>query len=453
MVPLGLIATTEVYFLPHKFELRDYQKGLFEAFLVQNKRFGFLVWHRRAGKDLCCINLLICKALQRVGNYYYIFPELGQARKAIWQAIDKSGLSFIDRIPSELISKKNDTEMRIKLTNGSSIQLIGASRYDKLVGTAPVGMIFSEYAIQTPQALEFLKPIVNENQGFILLNTTPRGHNHAYKVYKQALESDDWYVDLKTITETRDSDGNPIVSDKDIEDDKIIMTVEKIRQEYFCDWDVALSNSYFSKDLRRAEQDDRVKDFPIDSEVPVHTFWDLGISDSMTICFVQLMSNGEIRFIDYYECNNEGFEHYVRYLHDWRDKYNVVFKKHFAPHDIRQRELSDGQSRLDKARKLGISFTTVDRPKTKIDNIEMSRTQFSKYHFHKTKVRYLLDCLMEYHAKVNPNGTTGQPEHNWASHGVDAFMLVALAKHQGLLNSISGVGQAFMNPACQESLI
>ena len=56
--------------LPYKFTPRDYQLPLFDAFLNKKINFGYIVWHRRAGKDKTCWNLLISKALQRTGNYF-----------------------------------------------------------------------------------------------------------------------------------------------------------------------------------------------------------------------------------------------------------------------------------------------------------------------------------------------------------------------------------------------
>ena len=247
--------------LPYKFTPRDYQLPLFDAFFNKKIKKGYIVWHRRAGKDKCYWNLLVGKALERIGNYFYIFPEIGQGRKAIWVGIDKHGNSFLDHIPKPLIKRINNTEMRIELFNGSTIQIVGASRYDKLVGTSVAGIICSEYALQTPFALKYLLPIINENNGWLLVNTTPRGHNHAYKLYEAVKNDPEWYVSFKTVSDTRDENGQPIISDSQIESDKKIMSIEEIRQECFCDWDVALSNAYFSKYLRIAESQNRILNF------------------------------------------------------------------------------------------------------------------------------------------------------------------------------------------------
>jgi phage terminase large subunit len=64
-------------------------------------------------------------------------------------------------IPEELVESRNEQQMRIRLKNGSQIQIIGSDNFDNtLVGTNAVGMIFSEYALQDPRAWSYSLPIL-----------------------------------------------------------------------------------------------------------------------------------------------------------------------------------------------------------------------------------------------------------------------------------------------------
>lgn len=420
--------------LPYNFTPRAYQMPLFEAMFIKGIKKAFITWHRRSGKDLTCWNILILKALERKGNYFYLWPEIGQGKKVVWHGVDKAGIKFLDRIPSKAIKHINNSDLQITLINGSTIQIIGAERYDKLVGVSACGIVVSEYSVQNPQALKYLTPALNETNGWMIINTTPRGHNHAYKLFQAVRDDRAWFSSLLTITQTRNEDGNPIITDSQIEENKKEMSIETIRQEFFSDFDVALQNAYFSRYLRKAEEDGRIDHFPVDESLPVYTFWDLGISDSMSICFVQILKNGFFRFVNYFEDNNEGISYYINYLNDWKTKNNVIFATHFAPHDVAQRELSTGISRIETFKRLGISFVRVDVPKNKyINSIERTRIHFNKFQICKKNCSYLLDCLMEYHAKESKSGVITGPEHNWASHAADSFMLVAQALDQNLL--------------------
>ena len=80
---------------------------------------------RRAGKDKTLINLVIKKAFERVGCYYYYFPTGTKGRQTIWDGIDRDGFPFLSHIPKEIITKKNDQEMKIQFRNGSIFQVIG----------------------------------------------------------------------------------------------------------------------------------------------------------------------------------------------------------------------------------------------------------------------------------------------------------------------------------------
>jgi intein/homing endonuclease len=153
--------------LPQGFKPRPYQEESYRAFFIEGKRFSIDIWHRRAGKSISALNQLLGAALMRVGNYLHLFPELKQAREAIWNGIDKHGNRYIDYIPKQLIKgKPNNTEMRVTLLNGSTIKLGGSDRYDSLMGSNPIGIIFDEYSLQNPFAWHYLSPILTENGGW-----------------------------------------------------------------------------------------------------------------------------------------------------------------------------------------------------------------------------------------------------------------------------------------------
>lgn len=57
-----------------------------------------------------------------------------------------------EHIPKELVANRNDQSMQIELVNGSLIQVIGTDRkIDNIVGTNPLGLLFSEYPISDPR--------------------------------------------------------------------------------------------------------------------------------------------------------------------------------------------------------------------------------------------------------------------------------------------------------------
>ena len=110
-----------------KLDLRPYQKDAWNTIhdgidsMKDNDDMSMflamLVWHRRAGKDLFCLEFMEAKAFEEVGNYWFLLPEAQQVRKAIWEGITKEGERYIDMLPRELITKIDNQSMSIHLKN------------------------------------------------------------------------------------------------------------------------------------------------------------------------------------------------------------------------------------------------------------------------------------------------------------------------------------------------
>ena len=404
--------------LPHNFTPRDYQIDALKA-LDNGLKRGVLLWHRRAGKDKVCINYTARETQKRVGVYYYFLPTYQQAKKIIWDGIDANGFRFLDHFPKEIIEAVNNTEMKIRLKNGSLFQLIGSDNIDSIVGTNPVGCVFSEYAIQDPQGWDYIRPILRENKGWALFPYTPRGKNHGYDMYHMAKNNPDWYCSKLTVDDTT------VMSHKDIDEERRAgMDEELIQQEFFCSFKSPLQGSYYAKQMDEADDDTRIKEVPYDPDLPVDTWWDLGIGDSTAIIFVQEHYN-EIRFIDYYETSGEGLPYYVKYL---REK-PYVYRHHVAPHDISVKELGTGKSRLETARQLGINFE-VARKLSIEDGINAVRSMLKQCWIDKNKCQRLIEALRHYHKEYDTTNKVWKqkPHHDWSSHPCDAVRTGAVGR-------------------------
>lgn len=408
--------------IPHRFKPRSYQLGFFSA-IDRGINRVLLVWPRRHGKDKSCFNALVKKATERVGNYYYIFPEYNQGRKALWDNIDKDGLRTIDHIPKQLRKSQNATEMKVELINGSIIQIVGAADVDRIVGTNPIGVVFSEYSLIDPMVWGYIYPILAENGGFAWFNMTPRGKNHGKRLLESAMNNPDWYVSHLNAKDCG------VFSEAELEKIKqeyfeLYGDYQLYEQEFMTSFEAPIQGAYFAVHIERADEDGRITNVPYDSLLPVNTYWDLGIDDSMTIWFVQLFGK-EIRFIDYYENNNEGITHYINHINSRGYNYG----QHFAPHDIEVRELTTGVSRKETARALGINFETVPRPAKKQEGIDAIRNILSRSWFDKTKCEKGIDALSNYHKEFDEDRKVykNQPYHDWSSHAVDGMQTFALS--------------------------
>jgi hypothetical protein len=226
----------ETITLPYNFEPRWYQADLMNCLEKYNR--GVAVWHRRAGKDKTLINIVAMKAWERVGLYHYVFPYYAQGRKILWQGMDKTGFRFLDHIPRALRKSTNKQEMMIELINGSIIQIVGSDDMDRIVGTNPVGIVFSEYSLQRPEAWGYYRPILLENDGWALFNYTPRGMNHGYELFKMAEKNERWFCQRWTIKDTGAIDEAAVERERDEEG----MSDSLVRQEFYCSWEASATN-------------------------------------------------------------------------------------------------------------------------------------------------------------------------------------------------------------------
>lgn len=226
--------------LPHNFSPRGYQLNLLKA-IDRGVTRAIIVWNRRSGKDKTCFNLMVKKAFERVGTYYYFLPTYSQAKKVIWDNIDNDGFRMLDHIPKEIIKNTNATELKIELINGSIIQLIGADEFKKSgVGTNPIGVVFSEYSVTNEEAWRFVSPILAVNKGWAIFNFTPRGKNHAFQLLQQAKTSDKWFWEVLTVDDTH------VLTPEDLEEERRVNPQDFFEQEYYCKF-IEGAGSFFKR--------------------------------------------------------------------------------------------------------------------------------------------------------------------------------------------------------------
>ena len=379
-------------------------------------------WHRRSGKEKTFLNYTIKAACERIGVYFYLFPTFRQCKKAIWDGIDGESFAFMAHFPPEIVESKNETELKIKLRNGSIFQLIGTDNVDAIMSTNPVGCVFAEYSLQDPRGWDYIRPILNENGGWAIFDFTPRGRNHAFDMYQMAdrlmSEGDrTWFCQKLTVDDT-----HAIPQAKIDKERREGMSEEMIAQEYYCSFEGAMQGSYYGRQMEQAEREGRICAVPYQPEIAVDTWWDLGMHDAMAIWFTQNVGR-EVHAIDYFETSGQGLPDCAREL----QRRAYVYGKHNAPHDIAVREIGSGKSRLETAEGLGIKFEIVPNIGLQ-DGIEAARSFLSRVWFDKLKTERGRDALLSYHKTWDEKRKcySDSPYHDWSSNGSDAFRYLAV---------------------------
>lgn len=431
--------------LPYQFAPRSYQWAIWDAWDAGVRRF-LETWHRRAGKDKTLLNFCIERMLERVGNYFHIFPKQNQGRRIIWTGIDRDGRSYLDHFPPDLIFHRNNSDMLITFRDpqdlsqpGSTYQVLGTDRnLDVLVGANPVGVIFSEYALQNPRAWDLCRPILRENGGWAAFIQTPRGKNHGYRLYQQVRNNPEWHVGLLTVDDTRrdgpDEDGSPVVSAADIAADRAEgMTQDLIEQEYFCSFEAAIPGAYYAHEFRLVDHERRITRVPYDPSYGVYTFWDIGVDDHTAIWCAQFIGR-TICLVHEYHDSGHGLPHYAHYLSEL--PYQGNYRGHLLPHDGRVREWGSGERREATAGRLLQGVVRSVQRLGFSQGISAVRTMFPRLLFDEIGCEAGIDALRTYHHAWDEQRQvfTQEEEHDWASH--PAAALRTLASGLGVVDAL-----------------
>lgn len=433
-------------------EPREYQLPAWEAMEAGVLRHA-LCWHRRAGKDEFALHRAAIGAFERVGNYWHMLPMANQARKAIWDAVNPhSGKRRIDEaFPLELREVTRDNEMFIRFKNGSTWQVVGSDNFNALVGSPPVGVIFSEYALADPSAWSFLRPILAENGGWAMFISTPRGRNHFARLLEYALANPgSWFGQVLSVEDTQaipldviDRERREIAAERGDKEAHAI-----VRQEYYCDLDAAIPGAYYGEHMSRAMSEGRIGDFPWIPSLPVGLACDLGSGDQTVVWFYQQLPTGRTRIIDVLVGSGVGIDWYAKRLlsrsytiadtiwpHDGaadnvRDVNHtklVGLAKQFGWHPIRCLPNESIDSGIAAARNLfpSIEFNATPLPWPSFDGGEPESPDEARQRMNRA-----LDALRMYRREWDEKRQCfkDSPLHDWTSDYADGLRYLAKGK-------------------------
>lgn len=415
--------------LPHRYTPRDYQLNAWRAMDAMKR--VLLVWHRRCGKDKLCFNKLIVKAAETTANYAYYFPTATLGRKALWNNVDvKNGMRVIDHVAPALLAKKpNETEMRIELVNGSTVQILGTDNLD-VVGGNYYGVVFSEYQNQNPLAWDLTRPILAENGGWAWFNGTPRGENHLYEMLKCNRDNPAWFTQVLSVDDTH------AITQADIDEEiRSGMKPALVRQEFHCDFSAPNENAIYGKLMSDAMAQQRIGAFPIDGRSPVHTFWDLGGPKNTVVWYGQRLPFGRFRWIDVdYGLSVDSLAARVAHM----QAKGYTWGKHFLPHDAHQTGRHHSTFYADVIA-AGLKNVVVVPPIHDVwTGINYVAELMPSFEWRTPACDNGVKGLKAYESA--PDGSSGvvknTPLHTWASHIADAMRTMAEADKLGLVPSI-----------------
>lgn len=373
-------------------------------------------------------------AFERVATYWTALPEYAQARKALWAAVNPhTGKRRIDEaFPQEIRETTNEQEMFIRFVNGSTWQLVGSDRYNALVGAGVAGVTFSEWALCNPSAWGYIRPMLQENDGWAAFITTPRGRNHAHDMLRHAEDSKEWFSEVLSVrdtgalTEQQMSEALAEYMALYGED----MGRAQFEQEYLVSFNAAILGAFYAREMMAVRSEGRIdKIEPLEGR-PVHRAWDIGVRDDTSIWWFQVVGM-QVFILDCYTASGVGVDHYAEVIdgrrkqHGWKDGID------FVPHDARIKEWGSGRTRVETMKGYGLNPQLVTNA-TKMDGINAARQTLARAVFHSRTEEVGVSALEQYRREWDDEKKTFRESEyrDWTTHLADAFRYLSLAWKQ-----------------------
>lgn len=417
--------------LPNGWKPRPYQMPLW-SYLEKGGKRAIEIAHRRWGKDDLILHRTAIAAFERPASYWHMLPLQTQARKAIWSAVNPhTGKRRIDEaFPRELRSRTLEDEMFIEFVNGATWQVVASDRYDSLVGAGVAGVTFSEFALANPSAWGYIRPMIEENNGWATFITTPRGRNHAKSLYDMAKDNPKWFAEVSDIHAT--GALSPAQLDESLKE-YVAMYGEDIgtaqfEQEYLCSFNAAILGAFYAREMQKVRAEGRItpKLKAVEGK-PVHRAWDIGVRDDTSIWWFQVIG-GSVHILDCYSQSGVGLDHYADIIAKKREEHGWMDGTDYVPHDAKVKEWTSGRTRVETMMEYGLKPQVVPLA-TKLDGVNAVRRTLPLCIFHSRCEDQGIAALEQYRREWDDDRKTFKASevHDWSSHLSDAFRYLSLS--------------------------
>lgn len=227
----------------------------------------------------------------------------------------------------------------------------------------------------------------------------------------------------------RDNPWFPSVLERERQEDKA-QRPDSYDHIWEGDFATIADGAYYAALLQEAKRDGRVGLVAPDPLMTIRLIADIGGTGARADAFVfwacQFIGT-EIRWLDYYEAVGQPFASHVNWARS--RGYTPDRAQIWLPHDGATHDKVYSVSPESALRDAGYQVTVVPnqgRGAAKA-RIEAARRLFPRMRFDETKCAAGMDAIAAYHEKKDEARGIGLgPEHDWASHGADAFGLGAV---------------------------
>lgn len=383
----------------------------------RGKRWTTLVCHRRAGKTVAaCVDLILgaLETKRPSPQFAYLAPFREQAKRVAWSYLKELSKPY-------QVGKPNESELTISLKSAGGVAKIfvaGADNPDSLRGLYFDGVVLDEVGDMRPTVwYSVLRPALADRRGWAIFAGTPKGKNMFWALREEARMNPETHM----LIEVKASTSNLLHPDE-LRDAQAQMTEDAYLREFECSFDAAIPGAYWAKEIGRLYDEGRVKDWPVDRDLPVEVVADLGYTDSCSWWVWQTTSEG-YRLIDFYEANSQSISHYIEWIKALPYKVETVW----LPHDAKAKSLQTGRSMIETFLQQGINPKLVPEMGLQ-DGIEAARQVIPYCWFNEQSTYEGVEHLRAYCREWDERAGAfrQKPKHDAHSHASDSFRYFAL---------------------------
>lgn len=220
-------ATLKLY-KPHRKQLEFHQ---------DQARYRVASLGRQSGKSTMCLNELVKRAWEKPGTkYWFISPTYGQAKVQYRRLV-----GMLWACP-DVMSKKNQTELRVKFINDSEISFKSGENYQNLRGESLHGAVIDEVRDQHPDLwVQVIRPMLTTTKGWCAFVSTPNGFDSFYDLAMKATDDPEWSLIQSPST------CNPLFTDEELNNARKEMGEAEFAQEIMAEFrDLHNGSAYVS---------------------------------------------------------------------------------------------------------------------------------------------------------------------------------------------------------------
>lgn len=186
--------------------------------------------------------------------------------------------------------------------------------------------------------------------------------------------------------------------------------------------------AYYARQLTEARTSGRIGEVDADPLMQYRAFWDIGTRDATAIWVAQFVGTS-IRVLNYYEAVGQPLGTHLEWLRS--NGYGSALC--VLPHDGGSVDHLTADRFEDHIRAAGFQTQIVKNQGkgAAMKRVEAARRLFPSIRFNEATTEAGRDALGWYHERKDENRNVGLgPEHDWSSHGADAFGLMAVAHEE-----------------------